>query len=115
VSWTPNLDAKLMRVASVGSTDGIDARTIFRFRQSDGTVWASYSGGNIAQGFLIGTLADAVLAFDYIQVTRSGRRDKGESRCELLLSPGGLLRLTERFQWSSRDGAGVNVLEEIPD
>jgi hypothetical protein len=114
VSRIPSLDAKLMRVASVGSTDGIDARTIFRFRQSGGTVWASYTGGNIAQGFLIGMLENAVLAFDYIQVTRNGRRDKGESRCELEVSAEGRLQLIERFQWVSREGSGVNVLEEIP-
>lgn len=110
-----SIDAKRMRVSSVSSTDGIDAQTIFTFRQSGGTVWASYAGGNIVQGFLIGTLDDRVLAFDYIQVTRNGRRDKGESRCELSVSPNGRLQVTERFQWSSRDGSGVNVLEEIPD
>lgn len=110
-----NIDAKRMRVASVSSADGIDAHTVFTFRQSGGTVWASYSGGNIAQGFLIGTLDDSVLTFDYIQVTRNGRRDKGESRCELSVSPAGRLQLTERFQWSSREGSGVNVLEEITE
>ena len=112
---TFEIDGKRMRVTSVSSTDGIDAHTIFAFRQSGGTVWASYAGGNIAQGFLIGTLDDGVLTFDYIQVTRDGRRDKGESRCELGLSPDGRLQLTERFQWSSRDGSGVNVLEETSD
>lgn len=109
-----NLDAKLMRVASVSSTDGIDASTIFRFRQSGGTVWASYSGGNILQGFLIGAFDGKALTFDYIQVTRNGRRDKGASRCELIVSADGLLQLTERFEWASRDGSGVNILEEIP-
>lgn len=108
------IDGKRMRVTSVSSTDGIDAHTIFAFRQSGGTVWASYAGGNIAQGFLIGTLDDGVLTFDYIQVTCDGRRDKGESRCELSVSPTGGLRLTERFQWASREGSGVNILEEIP-
>lgn len=112
---TASIDAKRMRVTSVTSTDGIDAQTTFTFRQSGRTVWASYGGGNIEQGFLIGTLDDSVLTFDYIQVTRSGRRDKGESRCELSVSPDGRLQLTERFQWSSRDGSGVNVLEEIPE
>lgn len=115
VSTLANIDAKRMRAASVTSTDGIDVQTIFSFRQSGRTVWASYRGGNIAQGFLIGTIDGRMLSFDYIQMTQAGRRDKGESRCELGVSRDGRLQLTERFQWSSRDGAGINVLEEIPE
>jgi hypothetical protein len=115
VNRSANLDARKMRVAAVTSTDGIDADTVFAFHQSGRTVWATYSGGNIAQGFLIGDLDGDALTFDYIQVTRNGRRDKGESRCELEVSAEGRLQLTERFQWASRDGGGVNVLEEIPE
>jgi hypothetical protein len=108
-----DLEGVRMRVAAVGSADGIDAETVFAFRQDGARVWAEYSGGNIAQGFLIGTLDAATLTFDYIQVTRGGRRDKGESSCTLGVSEGGLLQLTERFRWASRDGAGVNVMEQI--
>jgi hypothetical protein len=103
-----------MRVTSVGSTDGIGLDTVFTFQQAGSTVWAAYSGGNIVQGFLIGTVTGALLHFDYLQVTRSGRRDTGKSRCTLTQSTEtGLLRLTEEFEWSSRAGNGVNTLEEI--
>lgn len=110
---TLNLDSVRMRVVTVGSTDGIDADTVFTFRQRGANVWAEYSGGNIAQGFLVGALDGTVLAFDYIQITHSGRRDKGESSCQLTVSDTGQWRLTERFQWASRPESGVNVLEEI--
>ena|ERR1700680_644509 len=111
-----SLDAKRMRVVATGSSDGIDANTVFAFRQSGETVWASYSGGNIVQGFLIGTAHGSQLEFDYIQVTRAGRRDKGASNCTLERSPDtGLLQLTERFQWASRENHGVNRLQELGD
>ena len=110
---TRTLDSVRMRVVAVGSTDGIDSDTVFTFHQLGTNVWAEYRGGNIAQGFLVGALDSSALAFDYIQLTCSGRRDKGASRCELTLSEDGRWRLTERFQWASRDEQGVNVLEEI--
>ena len=91
---TRTLDSVRMRVVAVGSTDGIDSDTVFTFHQLGTNVWAEYRGGNIAQGFLVGALDSSALAFDYIQLTCSGR-------------------LTERFQWASRDEQGVNVLEEI--
>lgn len=108
------LNAKRMRVIAVSSSDGIDRETAFTFWQCGQTVWASYDGGNIAKGFLIGTVSESEVEFDYIQVTRAGRRDKGSSRCTLEQSAEtNLLRLTERFEWSSREGSGLNILEEI--
>jgi hypothetical protein len=110
---TINLDNVQMRVVSVASADGIDAQTRFTFHHCSGSIWATYTGGNILLGFLMGTLSDRALAFDYIQVTRAGRLDKGESRCELAYDVDGRLRLTERFEWPSCESSGVNILEEI--
>jgi len=109
-----SLNSKRMRVVTVGSVSGVDYNTVFNFRQSDGAVWAFYAGGNIVQGFLIGTIAGTALEWEYLQLTRSGTRDKGTSSCMLVRVPdSGLLRLTESFRGLSRFGSGVNVLEEI--
>jgi hypothetical protein len=109
-----SLDGKRMRVVTVGSDGGVDCNTVFDFRQSHEAVWAFYAGGNIVQGFLIGTIAGTALEWEYLQLTRASTRDKGTSSCMLFRVPdSGLLRLTESFRGLSRYGSGVNVLEEI--
>ena len=108
------LNSKRMRVVTVGSDGGVDCNTVFNFWQSEDAVWALYAGGNILQGFLIGRITGAALEWEYLQLTRSGTRDKGTSSCMLFRLPdSGLLRLTESFRGLSRYGSGVNVLEEI--
>jgi len=53
------------------------------------------------------------LRFRYAQVDDSGRLDGGSSTCEIARTAAGKLRVTEHFQWDSREGSGTNIFEEI--
>lgn len=98
------------------STDGcgvVSAHTVFTFEQEGDVVSARYRGGDIVDGYLIGQLFGAALHFRYVQADRNGSLDAGASYGALERISDGRLRLVERFQWTTREGGGTNVFEEI--
>ena len=74
---------------------------------------ARYAGGRIVLGYLIGKRTSDGIEFSYVQSDVTGRIDTGRSRCDLEVLPDRRLRLVEHFKWASREGEGVNVLEEL--
>lgn len=113
---TQNLYDQRIFAASNNSSNGqVGDGTRFHYRQDGRVVWAEYSGGSIAKGFLIATVADDdSLDMRYQHVDTSGeiRTGKCLSRPEMLAD--GRLRLHEEWQWTSGDlSEGVSTLEEI--
>lgn len=113
---TQNLYDQRIFAASNNSSNGqVGHGTRFHYRQDGRVVWAEYSGGSIAKGFLIATVADDdSLDMRYQHVDTSGeiRTGKCLSRPEMLAD--GRLRLHEEWQWTSGDlSEGVSTLEEI--
>jgi len=110
-----DLNGKCFNVTETAAAGVVDQETEFRFRQDDNIVTASYAGGQIRQGYLVGKLDGAALHFRYCQIQIDGRIDGGESHCTIERQDGGRLRIVERFEWASRPGeTGVNVFEELP-
>ena len=110
---TPSLDAR--RFAAVANEGGeIGAETVFEYRERDGEVWASYSGGPIRHGYLVGTRADDLIALRYVQLNVDGQTSSG--RCSTVVSVlvDGRLRLDETWEWESRPGGGTSLVEELP-
>ena len=103
-----------MRVISTAADGVVDADTLFTFIQEGAVVSANYSGGKVSLGYLVGIVSDGVLHFQYAQLDTEDRLDGGSSRCEISKTKDGRTRLIEYFQWSSREGSGMNILEEIP-
>lgn len=100
--------------ASVTAKNGaVGKDTIFLFSQ-DNWVRASYSGGQIVHGYLIGKIEADTLTFRYCQQDISGSLDGGVSDCSLEQRPDGGIRIIERFYWESRQEEGVNVIEDMP-
>ena len=97
----------------------VSASTLFHYHQSASPagpiVWADYSGGQIAQGFLIATIqADGVLDARYQHVNTSGELMTGKCKSTPEVLPDGRLRLREQWQWTSGDrSAGESVVEEV--
>jgi len=48
------LTNKRFRLSDNTNEEFIDQEAIFRFYQSEGNLWAEYSGGNIKKGYLFG-------------------------------------------------------------
>jgi hypothetical protein len=106
------LDGIVMAVRDTAANARIDHRTVFWFRQDGTTVTGRYGGGEIAEGYLAGTLESDTLSFRYLQVEVGGGVDTG-STAHLSRLQDGRLQLLERFTWETREGGGTNRLEEL--
>lgn len=103
-----------MRMVSSDGTGVVSSDTILVFEQTGNTFSARYRGGPIIDGYLIGKLKDdGLLEFRYVQTDVSGNLDAGASTGFLSRSDNGRLRLTERFQWATREESGENIFEEF--
>jgi hypothetical protein len=109
-----DLDGLKMNAPVTAEGGVVNAQTIFSFRQRGSVVSAEYQGGGIEQGHLVGLVTGACLEFRYAQIDSTGRLDGGHSKCELTRTPDGRVRIVEHFEWASRKGTGVNVIEELP-
>ena len=80
-------------------------------------VTASYSGGGVRDGVLVGVVdADGSLDLRYAHVADDGRLMTGRCDSVLQVLEDGRYRLHETWEWTSGgQGAGVSVIEEVPD
>ena len=110
-SSVPSLDGRRFAVAdSGGGVATMD--TTFHYSEDDGVVTATYSGGTIRRGFLVGTRAGDSLDFRYVQLHTDGSTASGHCVTELEALPDGRIRLNESWEWESRPGSGRSVAEE---
>ncbi|MFY1668444.1 GNAT family N-acetyltransferase [Plantactinospora sp. WMMB334] len=109
----PSLHGRRFR--AVGAVDGgeVDAATVFDYRERDGEISASYAGGAIRAGHLLGTRDGDTLDFRYVQLNGVGETSGGHCVSRLSRLPDGRLRLDETWRWESRDGSGTSAVEEI--
>ena len=108
-----NLNGKTFRVITTAAQGVVSENTRLVFAQRDLRVIGRYSGGSIARGRLVGTLAGDRLYFSYAQREADGHIHGGQSECSLHYSRAGRLRLIEHFRWGTRVGSGTNVFEEV--
>lgn len=108
-----NLDNLKMTVVETDPAGVVDKETEFVFAQTGNLVSASYAGGKILKGFLVGTLKFDKLSFAYCQLQPDGKMDTGHSLCVISLTAEGKIQMTEHFEWKSRPGvSGINVFLE---
>lgn len=90
------------------------SETLFHYQQSGNILSASYSGGKILQGHLIGLVDEAgVIDMRYQQVNDKYELMTGICHSEPELLPNGKIRLHERWQWTSGDkSTGNSIIEE---
>ncbi|KPI38124.1 uncharacterized protein AB675_1043 [Cyphellophora attinorum] len=91
--------------------------TTFHYIQAPSTphiVSATYSGGSIVQGHLIGTLKENALRMVYHHVNDKGEVMTGRCTSTPEVLEDGRLRLHESWEWTSGGvGKGESVVEEI--
>lgn len=111
-----NYDGRVFR--PVSNVNGeVSGETVFTYRQEGRIVWASYAGGAVASGHLLGTAGDdGRLEIAYHQVNVAGELRTGMCRSTPEMLPDGRLRLHEAWRWTTGDGSeGTSVVEETPD
>lgn len=109
-----SLDGKHMRVIAPAAGAVVSSDTHLVFSETGSMISARYYGGTIRLGYLVGRRIGQSAVFRYAQLSVDDHLDGGVSRCDLLITPAGRLRVTEHYQWDSRDGEGINVFEEVP-
>ncbi|KMQ51700.1 hypothetical protein CHISP_1457 [Chitinispirillum alkaliphilum] len=108
-----NLDRLSFKVVkNEGPEAEVDLHTTFTFYQKDEMVSGKYFGGQIAEGELIGYVDGSSLVYHYEQVNLSGDISSGISRNIIHRSDNGKIRLTDTWEWKSRQGKGHCILEE---
>lgn len=94
----------------------VSSKTYFHYKQ-DGTILsATYSGGDVLKGNMIGIVKeDGSLEFNYshINVNREIRGGKCTSTPTRL--PDGRIQLNEKWKWLDEDGTESTVVEEVSD
>lgn len=108
----PSLDGRILVGVSNSGDGEVDGRTVFRYHERDGLVWAEYKGGEIVLGRLAGTRAGDGLDFRYVHVAGDGTSSSGHCVAVLDLLPDGRIRSRETWAWESRPGTGTSVVEE---
>ncbi|MDQ0219246.1 n-acetylglutamate synthase [Peribacillus cavernae] len=91
------------------------AETIFHYKQEGKILSATYKGGAILYGSLVGFVDDDFrLHFRYSQVNNDYQLRSGECTSSPEILADGRIRLHEKWQWSIDDNSeGVSVVEEV--
>ena len=97
----------------VNSANGqVNGDTRFEYKQQGDLLMATYQGGGIRHGQMVGLiLEDDSLDFCYQHLTHAGELRSGRCQSTPERLPDGRVRLHERWQWN--DGSsGESIIEE---
>lgn len=105
-----NFHNKRMTAIQTAPNGVVDRHTVFIFRQFDERVLASYAGGQVKWGMLVGRFVEEKLRLSYAQEDTGGEVEGGSSECEVRCLADGRIQLLEYFDWYG--GKGLNIIEE---
>jgi hypothetical protein len=108
-----SLEGRRFRVAAMDEQGEASAETVFEYHQNGDLIWATYQGGAVRLGFLVGTRDGDTLDFRYSQLNEMGETANGHCSTTISLLPDGRLRLNESWSWESKPGSGVSAVAEI--
>ena len=106
---------RLFRPVKTSDSSQTSEDTIFKYEQIDDMVTATYSGGNIKFGQIIGQVDDdGILNMRYQHMDQTGELKTGYCTTTPEFLPNGKMRLHERWRWTCGHRAkGRSILEEI--
>jgi len=93
----------------------VSSKTIFNYKQEGNILTATYSGGEIVKGTLIGIVKDdgsIHFRYNHVNVRNEIRGGQCYSTPETL--PNGRIRLHEKWKWTDTDQTeGKSIIEEV--
>ncbi|MFS0635315.1 n-acetylglutamate synthase [Mesobacillus foraminis] len=97
------------------SNGEVSSNTVFHYLQEGNILTASYSGGEIVKGTLIGIVQEnGCLKFRYNHINLSGEIRGGQCVSVPEILEDGRIRLNETWKWQDRDQSkGESVVEEV--
>lgn len=92
----------------------VSSETLFHYKQEGQIISASYRGGDVVQGTLIGIVHnDGCLEFSYNHVNTKNEIRGGKCFSTPEWLPDGRIRLHEKWQWMDEDHReGQSIIEE---
>jgi hypothetical protein len=110
-----NYNNKNFRPISNTENGETSEETIFYYKQNGSILTASYSGGGIKTGHLIGLVDESGnIDMRYHQVNTKGELMTGICRSVPEILPDGKILLHETWEWTSGDySKGKSLLEEV--
>lgn len=103
-------------VPEMNSENGeVSEQTLFLYHQNGSLLWAEYSGGDILNGSLIGSVSDnGELDFVYHHMNRDMKVKTGKCHSVPTVMENGKIKLSEQWEWTSGDfSKGESLLVEV--
>ena len=93
----------------------VNGDTIFRYEQHDDILTATYSGGRILEGYILGrVMQNSSLQFVYHHIDDNGHLRSGHCVSIPQVLPDGRIRLHEKWAWTfGGAGTGESMVEEL--
>jgi hypothetical protein len=93
----------------------VSSKTIFDYKQEGNILTATYSGGEIVKGTLIGIVKDdGSIQFRYNHVNARNEIRGGQCYSTPETLPNGRIRLHEKWKWTDTDQTeGESIIEEV--
>lgn len=112
-----NLNNRLFTSVSNTVNGEVSKDTLFHYYQNGSTLWASYSGGEIEKGYLVGKfIKEDQIYFTYQHINIDSNIRIGECSSTLKKLPDGRLILNESWKWLNGDkSSGSSTIEEKKD
>jgi hypothetical protein len=110
-----NYNDLIFKAVSNTENGETSADTIFHYKQEGNTIWATYKGGSILYGSLVGTVDNENrLHFRYNQVNKNYQLRSGMCTSTPEILPDGRIRLHEKWQWTvDENSEGESIVEEV--
>lgn len=106
---------KIFRTISNSDTGETSPETLFHYRQEGNLLYASYAGGKVRYGHLLGLVDEqGNIDMRYHQVNNEGEIMTGICHAKPEIMTNGKIRLHESWQWTSGDHSkGTSIVEEL--
>ncbi|GJM63807.1 n-acetylglutamate synthase [Persicobacter diffluens] len=110
-----NYQNKKFKALQNSDTGEVSGETIFHYQQEGSRLWATYSGGAILEGHLMGKVdKDGRIEMVYHHRNREGELKSGVCHSMPEILKDGKIRLFEKWQWTfGGKERGTSILEEI--
>ena len=107
-----SVDGRFFTAVENSESGEVSDQTVFCYHQKGNMIWAEYSGGSVAKGFLVGTMDEnRGLHFTYQHLNNAGELKAGACDSKPR-EENGRLRFYEQWQWATGE-AGTSIIEEI--
>ncbi|MFD9716949.1 hypothetical protein [Streptomyces sp. NPDC059076] len=108
-----SLDGLVLAPVADQAPGQVGTSTRFAYHEREGRIWAEYEGGDVVQGFLVGSREGDWIDFRYVQLKIDGTTSSGHCVSSVVELPDGRIRLDETWEWESQEGRGTSVVEEV--